>query len=94
MIPFEQAGAYGMIKQAEILHALPSSERQEFERLDRRDNRTTAQERRVEELWALASELHRQQREESPPLTSENDLVLYAAEVGERMRARTGIGGS
>jgi hypothetical protein len=94
MIPFEIAGAYGMIKQAEILHALSSSERQEFDRLDRRANRTTAQDERVAELWVLATELHRQQRSEAPPLTPENDLVLFAQETGKRMRARSRIGGS
>jgi hypothetical protein len=72
----------------EIVTCLPSPELEEYERLQSRKRRSPGQQRRMEELWKLASELHRRERGRVP--TPENDLLLYAEAVGERMRSRRG----
>jgi hypothetical protein len=63
VIPVKEAGVYGMIKQVEIPSRLPVDQQEEFDQLDRCKHRITEVEKRIEELWDLAIELHRQRRE-------------------------------
>jgi hypothetical protein len=51
-------GAYGHIKIAEILYALPEAEGEEYDRLTSGPRSDEAQVR-IEELWNRAKELHR-----------------------------------
>jgi hypothetical protein len=77
VFPVEKAGAYGMIKQHEIIHALPEEENEEFYRLDRRKKRTPAVEKRLEELWAMAIKLHEEEREAEDAEIEANLRALY-----------------
>jgi hypothetical protein len=88
--PWDQGdpGAYGHIKINEIVSYLPLPELEEYERLEVLA-RTPEQQARMEQLWGQASQAHKEYRERpAEPRTPENDLVLYAAQVGEQMRAR------
>jgi hypothetical protein len=71
---------------AEILSCLPVEEGDEYDRLMGRKRRSAKAQRRMQELWNRASELHRQERERRMLASPEDDLVLYAQQVGERMR--------
>ena len=77
---------YPAVKRAQVLGALSLQEIHELERLEARTRRSLASQQRLEELWERAHELHA--RRMAVPRTAENDLGVYAAEVGERMRAR------
>jgi hypothetical protein len=73
---------------AEILSCLPIDECDEYHRLESRKRRSATQQRRMQELWDLASKLHRQERERRMSASPEDDLVLYAQDIGKRMRSR------
>jgi hypothetical protein len=79
---------YGMIKRTEIICALPPDEREELRRMDDRqfdgEKLSATQEARMGELWDRAHELHAEKT--AIPRTPDNDLFLYAEEIGEQMR--------
>lgn len=83
MIPVEKAGAYGMIVQHRILHALPVDLHNEFDRLDRRKRRTPAVEQRLEELWTLAMRLHDEQQ-----AAEDAEIAANLAEHDAELRAK------
>ena len=88
----EQLTGYPALKRAQVLHALTAEEQDELERLERRRRLSVASERHLDQLWDRAHQLHAQRVAE--PRSADNDLVVYAEEVGERMWARRRSGGS
>jgi hypothetical protein len=83
-----KAGPFSVVKFRQILGALSPEEQAEFERLDAQN--TDAGQDRLTALWEKAKALH--QARQSEPRTADNDLSVYAAEVGARMRARQDAG--
>jgi hypothetical protein len=74
------------LKHTTIIASLPMPEREEYYRLEGQKRRSPAAQERLDLLAQRANELHRQQQ--AQPRTADNDLALYAQEVGERMRTR------
>jgi hypothetical protein len=77
---------YGVVKETQLLSALPLEEQEEYRRIQRRKRRSAGTEQRMRELGSKAHELHA--RRQADPRTPDNDLHLYAQQVGGRMRAR------
>jgi hypothetical protein len=77
---------YGVIKEAQVLSRLPAEEHDEYERIQRRKRRSALAEERKARLMDKAFELHEQKHAE--PRTPDNDLFLYARQIGEQMRAK------
>jgi len=69
--------AYGEIKRAQIIGALPPEEQQELEDLEAKKPRTVAQEARIHELWQKGVRDHVAPRMDP--------LFDYAKEIGDRM---------